>query len=158
MNRSQAAMLAARETMQQVELRAYNTMVRELEALDPRFDPDHDDFDEELLDDVSELVESYEAKGMLATDALRKACKIMLREDVFSKRPSLKRAPKPAQKAAARKTDVERNLRTAKRQPPEEPGARSERAAELPDMATISEADFDALPESTLRRILDGET
>jgi hypothetical protein len=159
MTRSQAAILASREALQQTETRAFNSMVRELEIIDSRFDPDHDDFDQELLDDVNELVEGFEAKGMVLTDALRKACKAILREDVFAKGRSLKKEPpkKVAAAVPAKKTDVEKNLKAAKKLPPDEPGRTKERATELPDMRTISEADFDKLPEATLRRILEGE-
>jgi hypothetical protein len=156
MNRSQAAMLATRSAMEQTEVRAYNTMVRELEALDPRLDPEHDDFDQEMLDNIGELVEGYEAKGIPLTDALRKACKMLLREDVFAKGRSLKR-DKPVEKVQPRKTDIEKNLKTAKKMPPDNPNARREKADAEIDMATISEKDFDALPESTLRRHLGHE-
>lgn len=158
MTRAQAAYTATRDALAQTEMRAYNTMVKELETLDERFDPDSDDFDQSLLDDVSELVDGYEKGGMALTEALRKAVKLTLREDLFSKKRALAREDKkrePEKKAAGKKpTDVDKNLRTAKKQPPEEPGARREKSTELPDMETISEKDFDALPESVQRRLL----
>jgi hypothetical protein len=151
MTRSQAALMATRDAVQLAETRAYNTMVSELEVLDARFDPDSDDFDQELLDSVGELTEGYEAKGLPLTDALRKACKLLLREDVFAKGRSLKRE-KPKEKLPPRKTDVDKNLKAAKKQPPDNPGTRKERADAEIDMATISEKDYDALPESVRRR------
>ena len=101
-------------------------------------------------------------KGFSATDALRKACKTVLREDVFAPKRALSREDKSkdkgkqpdAKKAETRKTDVAKNIDAAKKTPPDAPDVRKEKATELPDMETISEADFDALPESTLRRLL----
>lgn len=163
MTRSQAAYTATREALRQTETRAYNTMVKELEALDPRFDQDHDDYDEDLLNDVDELVNAYEAKGVPLTEALRKAVKVTLREDIFAKGRSLAREAKKVDgkvPAGKKKTDVDKNLKTAKRQPAEEPGARRERSSDLPDMESISDEDFDKLPEATKRRLLgsDGDT
>ena len=155
MTRQQAAAIAAKQALEAGELRVYNTMVSELESTDPRFDKDHDDFDEDLVNDVQDLVEGFEAKGVALSEALRRACKIVLREDVFSKnyranRPDLKKADTPK----ARKTDIKKNLEAARRTPPDEPGSNREKAAELPDMERISEKDFDALPESVLNRLL----
>lgn len=159
--RQQAAHLALTESIRQTETRAFNTMVSQLETIDPRFDKDHDDYDDELTRDVGEMTEAYEAKGMSPTDALRKACKTVLREDVFAPKRALTREQKAAKSKesdkAARKTNVEKNLDAAKRTPPDSPDSRREKSTELPDMETISEKDFDALPESTLRRILEGE-
>ena len=162
--RQQAAHLALTESIRQTETRAFNTMVAQLEAYDPRFDKDHEDFDEEITRDVGELTEAYEAKGLTATEALRKACKTVLREDVFAPKRGIAREEKPKDKGApaakkpeARSTDVKRNIDTAKKTPPDAPDVRKEKASELPDMETISEADFDALPESTLRRLLGNE-
>lgn len=158
MTRSQAAALALTEAIRQTEVRAYNNMVQELEVLEPRLDPDHDDFDQDLLDSVGELTEGYEAKGMPLTDALRKACKLLLREDVFAKARSLARKvpdrEKEVEKPKKRMADVQKNLNAAKKQPPDNPNRRGERETQDIDMATISEKDFDALPEATLRRLL----
>lgn len=159
MTRNQAAAIALNEAISQTETRAYNQMVRELETLDPRFDPDHDDFDQDLLDSIGELVEGYEGKGMALTDALRKACKLVLREDPFLKGRPLSREEKKREpdKKVERKTDVKKNVAAAKKQPPDTPNARREKPDADVDMATISEKDFDALPEATLRRILGSE-
>ena len=162
MTRAQAGAYAAQQAVKQTETNAYNAMVRELEYIEPRLDPESDEFDEELLTDISELVSGYESKGDILTDALRKACRLVLREDPFRKSRSLARAAKNAaaekggapKKAAKRATDVDKNLSAAKKQPPEEPGNRAEKPTEDPDMNRISEADFDALPKATLDRLL----
>lgn len=156
MTRSQAAALATRDAMAQAEVRAFNTMVQELETIDERFDPESDEFDEELQDSLNELIEGYEAKGMLLTDALRKATKLLLREDVFARAKSLKREkPKvPERKAEPRKTDVPRNMKMAKKTPPEAPDATRERSYNDIDVEKMSDEDFAKLPKAVQDRLL----
>lgn len=147
LTRNQAAHFAAKAAVDESNLRVYNAQVRELEAYDPRFDKDSEEHDPDLVEEVSDLVEAYEARGMAAPEALRKAAKTVLREDPFAggKARSLK-------KAQPRKTDVLGNLKAAKKQPAEEPSTLRERSGKI-DVSKMSEKDFDALPESKIRQL-----
>lgn len=153
MSRAQTVAAALYEAEKASETRLYNSMVAELETADPRFDKDSDEHDPELVEEVMELIEAFEARGHGASAALRKAVKAATREDPWSRatKKSIER------KAEKRKTNVKKNIAAAKKQPPDEPGATKEKASSLPDMETISEEDFDKLPESVLQRILNEE-
>jgi hypothetical protein len=146
MTRSQAAHFAARAAVDESNVRVYNTMVRELEAIDPRFDKTSDDHDPDLVEEVADLIDAFEAKGMAAPDALRRAAKSILRQDVFAVGGA-----KSLKKAEPRKTDVAKNLAAAKRQAPDEPGLVKEKAGKV-DVSKLTEAEFDALPEETRKR------
>jgi hypothetical protein len=154
MSRAQTAAYATQQALAQTELRAYNALVKELGTIDPRFDPEGDEFDDSLNEEIGELVEAYEAKGMDMTTALRKAVKAVLREDPFGKAADQRRSltREASKKAEPKKTDIKKNLATEKRQPPDEPGQSREKAQTL-DIEGMSEAEFDALPESKKREI-----
>ena len=150
MTRSQAQYAAVRDAAAAAAVREYNATVRELESLDPRFDTTSRKYDEDLVNEVDELTQAFEARGMSPADALRKATKVVLREDPFA--PGKRRASLDREE---RKTDKKTNAAAAKRQPVEEPGATREKANKQIDFSQMSEKDFDALPESKLRE-LDG--
>ena len=148
---------AAKEATKQANLQAYNSLVNVLEGVDPRFDEDSDEYDEELVERVSELTEAYEAKGLSAPDALRKATKLVLGVDPFRPAKSLardekKEDKKEKEKPAARKTDVKKNLNAQKKQPAEEPGDHKEKTGKI-DPMKLSDADWDKLPESKRREL-----
>ncbi|MDI2601464.1 hypothetical protein, partial [Listeria monocytogenes] len=44
MTRAQAQAIATREAVRAADTRAFNSLVKELESLDPRFDPESDDY------------------------------------------------------------------------------------------------------------------
>ena len=150
MTRSQAQYAAVRDAAAAAAVREYNATVRELESLDPRFDTTSRKYDEDLVNEVDELTQAFEARGMSPADALRKATKVVLREDPFA--PGKRRASLDREE---RKTDKKANAAAAKRQPVEEPGATREKSNKQIDFSQMSEKDFDALPESKLRE-LDG--
>ncbi len=153
MTRNQAAYLATKQAVQQHNLMAFNSLVKELEYVDSRFDEDSEDFDEELVESVSETAEAFEAKGMSAPDALRKAARIVLGEDPFRKGAKLARdaKSKPAEKDKKSekriKTDVQKNLDAMKKQPPEEKSKNKEKAIDL-DVSKLSDEDWEKLPAS----------
>ncbi len=150
MTRSQAQYAAVRDAAAAAAVREYNATVRELESLDLRFDTTSRKYDEDLVNEVDELTQAFEARGMSPADALRKATKVVLREDPFA--PGKRRASLDREE---RKTDKKANAAAAKRQPVEEPGATREKSNKQIDFSKMSEKDFDALPESKLRE-LDG--
>ena len=155
MTRAQSAAYATKEALDATDLRAYNMMVQELEALDPRLDEEHEDYDEDLVEEIGELTDAYQAKGLTLSEALRKAAKMALKEDHFSKAKSLKRDPKkPDAKLPPKKTDIVKNLKDAKKQPPEDPGALRDKSSQLPDVANMTDEEFAKLPQATQDRLL----
>lgn len=156
MTQAQASMHATRQALQAQNLHAYNALVAELEVIEPRFDESADEYDEDLVERVAELTEGYEAKGMHAPDALRKALRLILGVDPFKESRRLARdVKKPVEekeKVAARKTDVKKNLEAKKKQPPEERDGNKEKSGVI-HAAKLSEEDFDKLPKSKLREL-----
>lgn len=56
----------------------YNITLERIEAAYPTLNPDHDDFDEEIMDEVVELKDAYQLKGFTPTQALQKAVKLLV--------------------------------------------------------------------------------
>ena len=155
LTRAQAAWLASKEAVKQQNLLAYNSLVKVLEEADPRFDENADEYDGDLVDRVAELTEAFEAKGLAAPEALRKATKLILGEDPFrANRPlardDKKAAAKPEKKG--RKTDVAKNLSAQKKQPAEEPADHKEKNSTI-DPTKLTDDDWDKLPESKKREL-----
>ena len=151
MTRAEAAWHATKQALAQQSLVAFNALVSELEAIDPRFDETDDEFDEDLVDRVGELTEAYEAKGLNAPEALRKALRVILGNDPFREVKKLARE-QPKQEAEKRKTDVRKNLAAAKKQPPEDAGKTRERSGKINPL-TLSDDDWEKLPESTRKKL-----
>ena len=72
---AKADMKIAAATATAIETTRYRMSLERVEAAFPALNPDHDDFDAELLGDVADLKITYESKGMTPTDALQKAVK-----------------------------------------------------------------------------------
>ena len=154
LTRKQAAWLATKQALESQHLATYNALVGELETIDPRFDENSDEFDEDLVDRVSELTEGYESKNVPLPDALRKALRLIIGVDPFREGRKLRAEDKkpPAKKAVAKKPDLKKNLDAKKRQPPEDRGSEVERNTEV-DPLKLSDEEFEKLPDATKRRL-----
>jgi hypothetical protein len=131
----------------------------DLEANFPVFDRSSPDYSEEYTQEVIDLRDAFIVKGENAVAALSKAAKYVIKEyglDSSSEAPSLatRAAPKQADEVAKKRAEVSRKLKAAASQPPELPGessaSRGERAV---DVSTMTEEEFSALPEATLKRL-----
>jgi hypothetical protein len=131
----------------------------DLEANFPVFDRSSPDYSEEYTQEVIDLRDAFIVKGENAVAALSKAAKYVIKEyglDSSSEAPSLatQAAPKQADEVAKKRAEVSRKLKAAASQPPELPGessaSRGERAA---DISNMTEEEFSALPEATLKRL-----
>ncbi len=151
----------ARRALETQQTLAYNALVAELEAIDPRFDEESEEYDESLVERVDDLTQGFEARGMPPADALRKALRYILGKDPFkeSRRLArdLRRRAEEEEEARKkrlppRKTDVKRNLDAKRKQPPDEPDARKEQPSRI-DPRRLSDEDFDKLPKSKLREL-----
>ena len=56
----------------------YNTGLERIEAAYPELNPDHKDYDEEMMAEVVELKDAYQIKGFTPTVALQKAVKALV--------------------------------------------------------------------------------
>lgn len=144
---------------QNQQMTALQQAAADLEANFPVFDRTSSDYSEEYTQEVIDLRDAFIVKGENAVAALSKAAKYVIKEyglDSSGEAPSLanKAAPKQADEVAKKRAEVSRKLKAAASQPPELPGessaARGERAA---DLSTMTEDEFNALPEATLKRL-----
>ena len=139
--------MAKQEALQIQEVAAYNAAVDFIEAKVPELDPNSDDFDEDLMEDIQAVTRGYEERGMRPVDALKKALKVVLQRDVFAPEDMRKKAVLP------KKTDVKKNIDAAKRQPPDsQEGAPPEKSQKL-DVSKLTDEEFEKLPEQTKRRL-----
>ena len=142
---------------QNQQITALQQAAADLEANFPVFDRSSDQYNEAYTQEVIDLRDAFIVKGDNAVAALSKAAKFVIKEyglDADSPSLSSKTAPKQVDEVAKRRTEVSRKLKAAKSQPPELPGessaARGERAV---DVSTMTEEEFSALPEATLKRL-----
>ena len=133
----------------------------ELEDNFPVFDRNSDQYNEGYTQEVIDLRDAFMMKGENPVAALTKAAKFVLREyDLVdmteaAAAPSLSGGTAPrVDEVAKKRAEVSRKLKAAESQPPEMPGesstARGEKAL---DIASMTEDEFNALPEATLRRL-----
>lgn len=133
----------------------------ELEDNFPIFNRNSDQYNEGYTQEVIDLRDAFIMKGENPVAALTKAAKFVLREyDLVDMSetpaaPSLSGETAPrVDEVAKKRAEVSRKLKAAEAQPPEMPGesstARGEKAL---DIASMTEDEFNALPEATLRRL-----
>ena len=133
----------------------------ELENNFPVFDRNSDQYNEGYTQEVIDLRDAFIVKGENPVAALTKAAKFVLREyDLVdmgetAAAPSLSGQTAPRlDEVAKKRAEVSRKLKAAESQPPEMPGESSSARGEKPlDIASMTEDEFNALPEATLKRL-----
>ena len=124
----------------------------------PVFDSSSDTFNEEYTKEVVELRDMFMTGGYEAVDALSKAVKYVVKDrdldGVDAEPVSLTgKAPKPDE-LSKKRAQVTKKLAVADAQPPELPGESSSSHGEkTADLTSMTEEEFAALPEATLRRL-----
>jgi len=132
-----------------------------LESEFPIFDAKSDQYDEALTQEVIELRDAFIIKGENAVAALSKAAKFVISEnglvDLADASPSLagSAAPKSSvDEVAKKRAEVSKKLKAADSQPPELQGeGTATRREKAMDLSNMTEEEFDALPEATLKRL-----
>ena len=143
-----------------------NSILDQLEEQYPMFDENSDQFNAEANADVIRLQEAFIASGSTAADALVEAVNTTLPKYGFTAEESPEddgkaEAEKKAatEKAAAeKKKQVEKNLAAAGKMPPdmENAGDDSDSAGptgDLPNPLDLTDAEYDALPEATRKKM-----
>lgn len=142
----------------------YNTGLERIEAAFPELNPDHDDYNEELMAEVAELKDAYQMKGLTPTVALQKAVKALVeprttrQEMATSTKPQVSEKDIAAERKAAAVGKTEKATRTS---PPNlsRSGIDSDRigagASEATALMKMSQAEFkkfsDSNPEALAR-------
>ncbi len=159
---SRAAVLAAQGTAVAIEQVLYNAVVDRMETEHPELNPDNEDkYDQDVVDEITELKEAFEAKGLSSSESLKKAIKLAYKNAV-AKEPEKEPEETIEQKAArlaserAEKARV-KGLEAKKGQPADasKAGLDSDKAgAKLTsaDIAKMSDKEFDALPEADKKK------
>ena len=121
----------------------------------PILDENSQDYNKEMADEVIDLRDAFIVQGYQASDALTKATKYVMAGNT----------PEPAQEAAPSKSNgavvqkkkkatVKKKIEASQSQPPDLQGqGNAERGEGTLDVNALSEDEFNALPEETLRRL-----
>lgn len=140
------------------QMTALQQAANAMEAAYPVFDRNSDDFNEDITNEVVELRDAFIMKGYEAVDALSKAAKYVVKDHDLDQAqesaPSLAGKAQKSDELAKKRSQVSKKLKAAEAQPPELPGESSSNHGEKAlDLSTMTEEEFDALPEATLKRL-----
>ncbi len=129
-----------------------------MEETYPVFDRNSDEFNEDYTNEVVELRDAFMVQGFEAVDALSKAVNFVVKDrdldSQLEEAPSLAGKAKSVDEVAKKRAQVKKKLKAAESQPPELPGESSSQHGEKGiDLATLTEEEFAALPEATLKRL-----
>jgi len=129
-----------------------------MEEAYPVFDSNSEAFDQEMTNEVVDLRDAFILKGYDAVDALSKAVKYVVKDHDLDQAqesvPSLAGKAQKTDELAKKRAEVSKKLRAAEAQPPELPGESSSNHGDKGfDLSSMTEEEFAALPEATLRRI-----
>lgn len=147
------------QTVQQsAQATALQQAAADMEAAYPVFDQNSDQFNEDYTNEVVELRDAFIIKGYDAVDALSRAVKYVVKDRDLDTAGEAEQKPALAavspEQSAKKKANVAKKLKAAEAQPPELEGeGSSSRGENVVDFGGMSEDEFDALPEATLRRL-----
>ena len=140
------------------QMTALQQAANAMEDAYPVFDRNSDDFNEDMTNEVVELRDAFMMKGYEAVDALSKAVKYVVKDHDLDQAqesaPSLAGKAQKSDELAKKRAQVSKKLKAAEAQPPELPGESSSNHGEKGlDLSTMTEEEFAALPEATLKRL-----
>ena len=140
------------------QMTALQQAANAMEEAYPVFDNNSEVFDQDMTNEVVELRDAFIMKGYEAVDALSKAVKYVVKDHDLDKTveeaPSLAGKAQKTDEVAKKRAEVSKKLRAAEAQPPELPGESSSNHGEKGiDLSTLTEDEFAALPEATLKRL-----
>lgn len=141
---------------------ALQTAANDLQENFPVFDQNSESYNAEYTQEVIDLRDAFIQQGHGAVEALGKAANFVVKNydlievtvDEGSALSGSKAPAKRADEVAKKRAEVSRKLKAADAQPPELPGESSANRGEKGlDVASMSEDEFNALPEATLKRL-----
>jgi hypothetical protein len=131
----------------------FQQTVQDLNSTFPMFDPEQPDiYDKELVDEALELHAGFMNRGYAPADAIQRA--VYYVAAARGLQPASGQVTPPAEVAApkAKKPDIQKKLDAAAKQPPKQAGRGMREEADV-DFSSLSEEEFDALPESKVRAL-----
>jgi hypothetical protein len=141
------------------QMNALQQAANVMEETYPVFNSNAEEFNEDYTNEVVELRDAFIVQGFEAVDALSKAVKFVVKDhdldQVQESAPSLAgKAQKSVDEVAKKRAQVKKKLQAADAQPPELPGESSSTHGEKAlDLSTMTEEEFAALPEATIKRL-----
>jgi hypothetical protein len=140
------------------QMTALQQAANAMEEAYPVFNNTSEHYNEDMTNEVVELRDAFMMKGYEAVDALSKAVKYVVKDHDLDQAqesaPSLAGKAQKSDELAKKRAQVSKKLKAAEAQPPELPGESSSNHGEKGlDLSTMTEEEFDALPEATLRRL-----
>ena len=140
------------------QMNALQQAANAMEEAYPVFSRDSAVYNEDMTNEVVELRDAFMMKGYEAVDALSKAVKYVVKDHDLDQAqesaPSLAGKAQKSDELAKKRAQVSRKLQAAEAQPPELPGESSSMHGEKGlDVSTMTEEEFAALPEATLKRL-----
>jgi len=140
------------------QMTALQQAANAMEDAYPVFDSNSEVFDQDMTNEVVELRDAFIMKGYEAVDALSKAVKYVVKDHDLDQAqesaPSLAGKAQKSDELAKKRAQVSKKLKAAEAQPPELPGESSSNHGEKGiDLSTLTEDEFAALPEATLKRL-----
>ena len=129
-----------------------------MEEAYPVFDNNSEEFDQQMTNEVVELRDAFIMAGYEAVDSLAKAVKYVVKDHDLDQEqesvPSLAGKAQKSDELSKKRAQVSKKLKAAEAQPPELPGESSSMHGERAmDLSAMTEEEFAALPEATLRRL-----
>lgn len=140
------------------QMTALQTAANAVAETYPTFNPNAPEFNETLTNEVVTLRNAFITNGENAVDALGKAVKFVVMENNLDA-PADTEAPtktvkKPVDEVAKKRAQVNKKLKAAESQPPALPGESGANHGEKQyDLNAMTEEEFNALPESTMKRL-----
>ena len=157
--RSQIESELTRDIEQKVTRSSTETAIQDaanaIEEAFPIFDSSSPDFNEALTSEVNKYMTGFVQSGQNPVEALEEATTYVLQKNNMldastESVPTLGNTDSTAKK----KAQVSKKLKAAESQPPDLPGESSANKGEQPyDLNNMTEEEFEALPEATLKRI-----
>ena len=140
------------------EMTALQQAAAAMEEAYPVFDKNSESFNEDYTNEVVELRDMFMVKGYDAVAALSRAVKYVVSDHGLDESqesaPSLAGKAQKTDELARKRAQVGKKLKAAEAQPPELPGESSSMHGERAiDLSAMTEEEFDALPEATLKRL-----
>ena len=151
-----------RQVNESQQATALQRAAAQIEEQFPIFDSKSDQYNEPLTNEVNALHVGLQQQGMNTVEALDKAVKyVLMGNNLLDMTPNEPEpsalGQKPATKVdevAKKRAEVSRKLKAAESQPPEMPGeSSSARGEKALDIASMTEDEFNALPDATLKRL-----
>lgn len=124
----------------------------EIEAAFPVFDQSSPDFNKEYTDEVVELRDAFMSKGRNAVESLTKAVEYVVRS--YNLDAMGDSTPEPKAQQTKKRRTVADKVKVARSQPPAARGeGTATRKSPTIDPLQMSDDEFNALPEATLKRL-----